>query len=613
MARQEIVDVVPLSGGIRRTRNADPFFGSPGDLTIAKNGVFTKEGGFLQQGGIEKTLFAAALADGGYPVWMHRWFQGPGNNPFLVLSSNGTLYFATTSPLAASATLAVAQDFTTNPAGVNITGLSSLYFTVAEDSGWLFLAPSDPASDEFYRFDGTKFFQVGAAAPTAGAPGLVAGGAGTMANGTYLVAYTYVYGTNGALGESNASAQGSVAVVAGPNGSIAVTVAASTRTDITAIRIYRSLAGGSILYFDQEVANAAGPHTIVNGDSLLTAANYELETDHDEPPNELRSIIQYRGRLWGVVDDPRNRVHLTLIGQPDVWPAGFEFTTDELNDEMSTTLVGFFSLGERLYATCATGHWVLNGDRNENFYWSHVQESIGYIAERSILVRDGLAWGLGTLDIALFDKMRSVPLTKIRGLVEAIDPELIDDAVATYRKRQYFLAVKTAEPQEYKQIVVVQKDPLPGADQGFAASTIEGEYNPDASDDTLWADFKITTIYSWHHETERLFVGMDDGHVYEFDRGFSFARVGEDAAGADFELQTMWWFPSGPYNYNLFRKIYVAIEDEGAGGSVVVSWEIMTDNLNTLREGEFTVNLTPDLSAGGTLPGIWNVSRWAAA
>lgn len=604
MAEKSLVSAIPFSAGIRRSRGADPFFMREGEVTQAQCGVYTEEGGFLQHGGTVAVL-SAVLADGGYPVWSKRWFRGPlATNPVLILSSNGTLYWAATDPSATSVSLSVAQDFTSG-SGVNITGLSSTYFTVAEHSGWLYLCPND-TSDPFYRFNGTEFFQVGAIKPLS-AP-VLAATSGNLANGTYVVAYTYVYGTDEELGESNASPGQSIVIAAAPQG-INVTVTPSGRSDVSAIRIYRTLAGGSIPYFVKEVTNTAGPHALTAADSELSFANYELEGDHDLPPMGRRSIVAWKERIFLIVDQPRNRIHLSIAGQPDVFPPATSagFTSDELNHQSPAALTTLFTLGERIYATSETGIWVLSGDTNENFFWERLQSDEGYIAERSVVTGRGLAFGVGSSDIIIFDGVRPVAHSKIRGLLADVGALVIDESIGTFRKGFYYVAVKRGTG--YDRIVLLDARSVPGVER-FAASTFETSYRPDKDDPSSSATFEVTDLSSWNEEGERIFVGRLDGQLYEFDRGRSVGLAAEDSAGMEYLLKTGWFFPGGPHTFDVYEKVWAAIEDDGAGGEVELSWELMTDDLNELRTGSATISLHPVGTDIGQSIFVWNFSRW---
>jgi hypothetical protein len=593
-----IISAIPLTGGVRRSRDADPFFLGEGELTDAKCAVFTEEGGVLQHGGVRAV---ATVPNSALAFWMYRWFRGVGStSPFLVLGSDGKLYVSQESPLSTNFVLTVAQDHTTG-SGVDISGVASTYYTVGQHSGWLYLCPN-VTTDKFYRYDGTKFFQVGAVAPTV-TPTLAVLGGGSFAAGTYFFSYTYVYGENGELGESNPSPINSIAVAL--NQAVNVTVTASVRTDVSAIRIYRGLVGASLpQYFVKEVTNTAGPHLVTDGDLLLSSANYEQEVDHNLPPSGRRSVQAYRERLWLILDDPRNRIHLSLVGQPDVFPNVATHYTDELNHQCAQRLTGGFTLHDRLYVTAPEGIWVLNGDTSENFFWSKLGD-VGFYAERSIVSAQGGVFGLGTNDILIFDGQVAAPLRNIHGLVERSLFEDRQEALGVYRRNRYYLALKVDAFQDFNRIVMVSREAFPGSPQGFAATTFETMYPTPG----LGQTFSFVAMDSWKEESERIFLSMRDGKIYEFDFGTSVSKSGEASSGAVFDVRTGWFFPAGPFAFNLFDRIYVALESDGSGGAVTLSWEIMDDNLNTLRTGGVDVPLLD--SAGVGKAAVWNFDRWA--
>jgi len=614
MSQKAVFAHIPFAGYKKTRENTDPFFSSPGDLTEAQFGMYTLEGGFLQHGGIK--LAAAAVSGTPKPIWMYRWYRGKSyaTNPFLVLYDNGSLYIANSDPAAVSFTMVLGQDFSTG-VGVNITGLSSTYFSVEDTAGWLFLAPED-AADSFYAFNGTQFFQVGAVPPvTSGGspdftPGFAGSTGGTLTPATYYFVFTYYFGPDKELGESNPSGEHSYTLV-GPNNRIVISglPAAAPRDDIGYIRIYRTLATGASggpYYYVGEVQIGTTTINIDTGDAALAFANFELETDHDLPPTGARSVALHRDRLWLVQDDPPNRIIWSLVGQPYVYP------TENYSDELfrqTREITTIFSLGPRLYCSTDT-IWVLVGDQESNFYWENLQNTQGFIAEQSVRRADGVVLGLGTTDVLVFDGTNTSPLLNVRGVVEGILPTFRKNAFAVYRKKHYYLALQTEAALDPSLILLIRRDPTAGAEMGFSASILKTEYIPDSAHPEIYKTFRVSALSGWRDELNRIYIGKSDGKIYEFDRFYSISEDGEDTAGLEFKLKTSWFFPNGPYGWNIYNRWYVAIEDEGGGGDVEVSWEIMDDNLNSLREGSHVVSLT-DESIPDVVVGRWNNTRWS--
>ena len=104
------------------------------------------------------------------------------------------------------------------------------------------------------RIEGGVVYEWGIDAPTV-APTLTAGG-GAGLTGQYNAKYTYVrkVGTS-IVHESDPSDAADNAVVLNDE-SLAVGITDSSDTQVTHVRLYRTLAGGSIYYLDQEIAAA---------------------------------------------------------------------------------------------------------------------------------------------------------------------------------------------------------------------------------------------------------------------------------------------------------------------------------------------------------------------
>ena len=110
------------------------------------------------------------------------------------------------------------------------------------------------------RIEGGVVYEWGLAAPDT-APTLETGG-GAGLTGQYNVKYTYVRKAGGSIvAESNPSDAADNAAVLNDQ-SLAVTVTQSSDSQVTHIRLYRTLANGSIYFLDSEIAANV---TITNG------------------------------------------------------------------------------------------------------------------------------------------------------------------------------------------------------------------------------------------------------------------------------------------------------------------------------------------------------------
>jgi len=163
------------------------------------------------------------------------------------------------------------------------------------------------------RIDSSEVNEWGITAPSA-AP-TVAVGALTGLTGTYKAKYTYVrkVGTT-VVAESNPSAASSgVALV---NQSLSITCVASSDSQVTHIRIYRTLTSGAVYYYDQEITG-----TTVDTNTADTALGTEVEIDHDRPPTG--SIVigpSYNGYCFILKD---NLLYFCKANRPEYWPSTY--------------------------------------------------------------------------------------------------------------------------------------------------------------------------------------------------------------------------------------------------------------------------------------------------
>lgn len=163
------------------------------------------------------------------------------------------------------------------------------------------------------RINGADVFEWGIEPPMA-PPALVA--LGTGLTGTYNVVYTYARFVGGTVvSESNPSPAATEALTVANEG-IKVTFTASSDPQVTHVRIYRTLDGGGIFYFDQNVPTGSTTVTSTQGDGALGG---EVARNHDRPP--LGTIVigpTYDGVAFIAVG---HKLYWCLPRQPEYWPA----------------------------------------------------------------------------------------------------------------------------------------------------------------------------------------------------------------------------------------------------------------------------------------------------
>jgi hypothetical protein len=156
-------------------------------------------------------------------------------------------------------------------------------------------------------------YEWGIAAPTT-IPTIIAG-ASTGLTGDYNVKYTYCRKeSTTVVSESNPSDAAAAAVTLA-NQSLSVTWTASTDSQVTHVRIYRTAAGGGTYYHDQDVAIGTTTLDTTTADGSLGS---EVLTTHNRPPlGTVTAGPTYNGTCFIIKD---NLLYYSLPKQPEYWP-----------------------------------------------------------------------------------------------------------------------------------------------------------------------------------------------------------------------------------------------------------------------------------------------------
>lgn len=189
-------------------------------------------------------------------------------------------------------------------------------------SAMLYNAFNDTTEDIFalngtnrIRIESGAVYEWGIAAPTV-APTLAAG-ASTGLTGAYNAKYTYCRKSGSTvICESNPSPAGTAVDL--NNGSLSVSWTASTDSQVTHVRVYRTLTDGETYYHDQDIAIGT---VTVDTDTEDGDLGSEISTDHDRPPLGTFCIgPNYNGTCFIAKG---NLLYFCLPKQPEYWPATY--------------------------------------------------------------------------------------------------------------------------------------------------------------------------------------------------------------------------------------------------------------------------------------------------
>lgn len=189
------------------------------------------------------------------------------------------------------------------------------------------------------RISGSDVYEWGIEAPT-NTPTVSATGTGLT--GSYKVKYTYCRKVGSVVvTESNPSPESASQSLS--NQSLRVTWTASSDTQVTHVRVYRTLNGGSIYYHDQDLAIGAVTLDSSTADSALGS---EVAIDHDRPP--LGTIVvgpAFDGSVFMIKD---SNLYSCKPKQPEYWPSDFYIEASTLQFPGKT---GLFHNGQLHYLT----------------------------------------------------------------------------------------------------------------------------------------------------------------------------------------------------------------------------------------------------------------------
>lgn len=166
---------------------------------------------------------------------------------------------------------------------------------------WVFVA-NTALTPLMRKVTGATVRNWGITAPSA-APTLASGGAGSL-TGVYGYRYTYCRFVGSALAhESSPSPLG--ATFTASSNTLSIPVVASSDAQVTHIRGYRTVAGGSAYLLDQTISNASTTLTSSIADTALGAA---VESDNTPPP-PCSFVVPFQEHLF-LLGDPSNPHYL---------------------------------------------------------------------------------------------------------------------------------------------------------------------------------------------------------------------------------------------------------------------------------------------------------------
>ena len=299
--------------------------------------------------------------------------------------------------------------------------------------------------DSLQKYNGTYVRSVGMTVP--GASTFSANINGSLTAGTYYFKYTFVdedgYESNGGTASAAMTAQ------ANPNDGITINIAVSSDDKVAKRRIYRTTVGGSIYYYDGEVAdNTTTTYNSTVADAVISLRAV-LHTDHNAPPDDPSLVVKRRSRLNIAIDDDlyvsKNYDKTTGVRSVEYFPSTNYFPTG--NGQKITGLIE--QLGGLPTFTEDTIERLVGTDE-DNFEFRNAHQEDGCIAKRSAVNCKNYVVYLAFNGIYIFDGVsaRAIDVTfggRLNKYIrDNINYSYAHLSCAIYYKNKYLLCIPTA-------------------------------------------------------------------------------------------------------------------------------------------------------------------------
>lgn len=283
----------------------------------------------------------------------------------------------------------------------------------------------------------------GIAAPTF-TPTLAAGTVGDPpAAGTYQFRVTYARLDGTAVAhESNPSPSASITIAVARDIDLSG-LTASSDAQVTHKRIYRTLAGGSLYFFDQQIADATTTATSSQADTALGAA---VETDNDRPP-VAAFVSAWQEHLW-LCRDASNPHYLWYSKRfrPESYPPGNFIEIGDASDALQCTVpyAGMLGVFSRLTK------YRVTGNSSSGFYAPEAPSHRGTPAPMAaiateqglfFIARDGFfLTTLGSPDMELSGLISGLFAGEMVNDFAPINWDLAEQMSAAYWKRRLYVS-----------------------------------------------------------------------------------------------------------------------------------------------------------------------------
>jgi hypothetical protein len=482
-------------GGIQTGRALTAY--APRDALLALNGYFDKMGAYTKRKGGEK-LNTTAMGAASKGIYYYP------EAAKVIIASDANVYASTPATQVATFGAAIKASLTTGGD-----------FSFAKLQGYAFFCNE---KDGLFKINSsTTVTNAGIAKPST-SPTAAQAAAGTLANGTYLIAVTYVNASDASnIIESNpCTAVSRVIAAGGGTASISLTsVPVSPDTQTTKRYIYMSAVNGSVLSYNTSINDNTTTTVSITADS----AGALLEYDHDVAPTAIKHIRTHRNRMFWIKGG--------ILGwskeyKPWYFPQGEldqeTIYTISVTDNTLTSIEPFF---ENILIASQDDIWILSGTDETNFRIDRVRsdERRGCVSKKALKIIGNNAFMIGRNGVYMTDGGRAYDIT-----TPIQDYFSLNANDSDYQINKTYLANTIIEYDDEKNIMYVCV-PTSASTVNNAILCMDinslrmGEDGKFTSDWTWWTGFSVlASAYVREAATDRWYRADEYGHILRQDR-----------------------------------------------------------------------------------------------
>lgn len=440
--------------------------------------------------------------------------------------------------------------------------------------------------NEFFKYDGSNTTNYSLPPGTNGWSAAAATG-GSLAGGTYIVAYGYL-NDRGYYGPGSSTI--TVYVDGSTNKSITFTgLTAPSGYGVSAIALYRTSAGGVDLF---------GTTLAAAGATTVSDTNFDLGTRENNDylwfTLAPRYMELYNNQLFMAgFSSALSTAYWSELGEPEgVDPTYFaEFRTND-----GDRLTGMKAYNGQLVVSKAKSLHRVTGDNPANFFFSEITDQYGFLSNRAIVVFKDTLLGLDSKGIVRFNGAN----------VEVVSTQKVEP---TFRAMNITAAQENAVAVHFRQYNEVWFGiPCDGA----TLNNCTVVYDYEAGSWTKYKGFlpSTFTVAKRGLDQPTVFYGGYTGSIAYFHSSLA-ADLGQAITCA---INLPFRAPMGQTTEEIYRRLYINTEPVSGGESQAITAELMKNysetvlDTRTMYQAPFQSRIDFGISAKSFAANLYHVS-----